>query len=211
MSAVERALRSELERLQVEAEQHRARISESNSRLLALETEIAELQKSLESLHSREDTHDHIIERPLTETNSATTNPFHGLGQPGAVARLLQMEGREMTLSEIMRGLENRGFTIVGRSVDWAVKRAGKLGHIKKIRRGVWVYNQASRSSIEPAEIDHSMRTRAGLMRAKEHGVQLGPPPKITEQHRDLATSMFHDSSDRQSLWRVSANDGAVD
>jgi hypothetical protein len=38
---------------------------------------------------------------------------------------------------------------------------------------------------------DHSATTKAGLALAKERGVRLGPPPKLTEEHRVLAKSLF--------------------
>ena len=37
----------------------------------------------------------------------------------------------------------------------------------------------------------HSATTKAGLALAKERGVRLGPPPKLTEEHRLLAKSLF--------------------
>jgi hypothetical protein len=101
------------------------------------------------------------------------------------------MEGREMTAPEVMRELEIRGFTIVGGSVDWALKRAEKLGHLIRVRRGVWAYNQNSGDTADIPEGDHAMKTRAGLVRAKERGVRLGPPPKLTDEHRLLAKSLF--------------------
>jgi hypothetical protein len=117
------------------------------------------------------------------------------MGQPGAVTLLLKMEGRSMTTVEVTEGLKQQGFEFATkdpvRAVDWALKRAADAGHVIKVDRSLW---KAS-PNADPAALEtnsRSARTIAGLKVAQRRGVRLGTPPKITEEHRVLAVSLFH-------------------
>ena len=131
------------------------------------------------------------------ENSSEADNRFHGKGLSAAATLVVRTERRNMTLAEITRTLVQNGVKFAARkpemSVDWALKRAAESGHVVKVGRGLWsaaFYGAAPQDEL-PERRDHSAITRAGLALAKERGVRLGPPPKLTEEHRLLAISLF--------------------
>jgi hypothetical protein len=183
MSPIDKA-KLERERLRAEAEEHRARVAQ-------IEAELQEIDVFIRGW-------ERFADKSTTETAPALTpdSPFYGKGHPGAATLLLQMEGREMTTTEITRGLQEHGVEFATedpvRAVDWALKRAAEFGHVVKVSRALW----AAAPSADPDASDlqyntRASRTRAGLELARKRGVRLGTPPKITEEHRLLAISLF--------------------
>ena len=103
-----------------------------------------------------------------------------------------------MTIAEITSELEKGGVRFAAKkpemSVDWALRRSAEAGQVERIggtsRPSRWVAIPDPPAPKDPTEI-HSAITRAGLALATERGVRLGPPPKVTEEHRLLAQSLF--------------------
>jgi hypothetical protein len=191
MSRIDKA-KADRERLQAEAEHHRAKLTGILEKLQRVENFIQDW-----GYYGDEESGDEVSQEPLSagaSTGIANDSPFYGMGQPGAVTLLLQMEGRNLTTVEVTSGLQQHGFEFATkdpvRAVDWALKRAAEAGHVIKIDRGLWVASP----NANPAALEtnaRSSRTRAGLEVARRRGVRLGTPPKITEDHRRLAVSLF--------------------
>jgi hypothetical protein len=197
MSRIEKA-KAERQRLQAEAEHHRAQAEHHLARASEKEQKVHEADifirwwEQLGEGESDNGSQKHPSE--ITSSVGSPANPFYGMGQPGAVTLLLQMEGHNMTTDAVTRGLQERGFEFATkdpvRAVEWALKRASEAGHVIKVDRSLW---KAS-PNADPAALEtnsRSARTIAGLKVAQRRGVRLGSPPKITEDHRQLAISLF--------------------
>jgi len=185
MSPVEKA-KSERERLRLEAEEHRARLAQ-------IEAELQDIEVFIKGWERFADTSSGNAPPALTPDS-----PFYGKGFPGAATLLLQMEGRRMTTTEITRGLQERGVEFATadpvRAVDWALKRAAEFGHVVKVAKAIWVASASANPDASDLQFNtRASKTRAGLELARKRGVRLGTPPKITEEHRLLAVSMFEE------------------
>jgi hypothetical protein len=195
MSRLDKA-KAERERLQTEAKSCRARLSE-------IEVEIRDIDvfiRGWERFGSAETETDGDDIKSGKQTNTRIPqglppeSPFYGKGQPGAATLLLQMEGRNMTTAEIAHGLQNHGFSFVTkdpiRALEWALKRAADLGHVVMVDKSLWAA-AANPPDASTLEDNRSSRTLAGLELARQRGVRLGVPPKITEDHHQIAVSLF--------------------
>jgi Homeodomain-like domain len=183
MSPLDKA-KSERERLRIEAEEHRARLAQIEAELQDIDVFIRGWER--------------FADKSAADTAPTLTpdSPFYGKGHPGAATLLLQMEGQEMTTTEITRGLQERGVEFATedpvRAVDWALKRAAEFGHVIKVARALWVAGPSANPDSSDLQLNtRASRTRAGLELARKRGVRLGTPPKITEEHRLLAVSLF--------------------
>src|SRR6266446_10224993 len=196
MSRIEKAT-AERQRLQAEAEHHRAQAEHHLARASEIEQKVHEADIFIrwwEQLGAGESDNKDSQEHPITSNGVSPTSPFYGMGQPGAVTLLLQMERRNMTTAEVTHGLQQHGFEFATkdpvRAVDWALKRAAELGHVIKVDRALWVASPTANPSDLESDA-RSARTRAGLEVARRRGVRLGTRPKITEDHHRLAVSLF--------------------
>src|ERR1700716_4005831 len=103
MSRLDKA-KEERKRLQAEAESHRARLSNIETEILDIDAFIRGCER-FGSDESATDDNDGTKGGNQTHTRIPEglppDSPFYGKGQPGAATLLLQMEGRNMTTSEI--------------------------------------------------------------------------------------------------------------
>ena len=198
MSPIEK-VRSELEEFEAEAARLRARLSELDVEMSERRTVIRHLERIAAAGDQASSQEKDMQLEPTTETpcEAETDDSFRGKGLSAAATLVLQSERRNMRIVEITRILMQNGVKFAARkpemSVDWALKRAAESGHVIKVARGVWaaaVYGSAPHDDL-PKLGKHSATTKAGLALAKERGVRLGPPPKVTEEHRLLAKSLF--------------------
>lgn len=155
-------------------------------------------------------------------------HPLRGRGLPSAAALVLHKERVAMSVAEITKYLILRGFQFAAKkpesSVGWALNRAAEHSLVRKTGTAQWVASFGGPAStamradlmamppecwdvIEPVQIvdnmaddDRSGRTKAGLALAKERGVRLGPPPRLTEEHRVLASRMYEEGKTIQAI-----------
>jgi hypothetical protein len=198
MSRLDKA-KAEREKLQAEAEHHRAQAEHHLARASEKEQKVQEADIFIrwwEQLSEGESDDDGVSRehRSAEFSNGTHPSPFYGMGQPGAVTLFLQMKRGNLTTVEVTQGLQENGFEFATkdpvRAVEWALKRASEAGHVIKVDRSLW---KAS-PNADPAALEtnsRSARTIAGLKVAQRRGVRLGSPPKITEEHRQLAVSLF--------------------
>jgi transposase-like protein len=204
MSAVDKA-RLELEKLQAEAQSLRARLSEIDAEILDVEAFIRGWRRFAQDDEQKdggisppEDKSQRNVDSDQPIEADEINGPFRGQGLPSAITTLLARESRPMTITEITSELAKGGVRFAAKkpemSVDWALRRAAEAGQVERIggtsRPSRWVAVPNPPVPADPSET-HSAITRAGLAFAKERGVRLGPPPKVTEEHRLLAKSMF--------------------
>lgn len=141
----------------------------------------------------------------------AQDNPYRGKGLPSASTLVLQTHGREMHISEITGVLLSNGFKFAAEkpemSVDWALKQAALQGRVKKVGPASWLFlgdGHASNSPISEESTEtnpeRSARTRAGLAFARDRGVNLGRPAKISEKHRLRAISLVEQGKSLQEI-----------
>jgi hypothetical protein len=216
MAAVDKA-RSELEKLQAEAQSLRARLSEIDAEIRDVEAFIRgwtrfalDDEEKDGGISSPEEQPQRNIGSDKTTEVDEIDDPFRGKGLPSAITTLLRRESRPMTISEITSELENGGVRFAAKkpemSVDWALRRSAEAGQVERIggtsRPSKWVAVLDPPSPIDPTEA-HSTVTRAGLALAKERGVRLGPPPKLTEKHRLLAKSLFEQGKTTAEIARA--------
>jgi hypothetical protein len=199
MSPVDK-VRSELEELAAEAARLRARLEEIDTEIserhsfIRIWERVAATAGDAAPPESDPQPQTSLPATPSTPTTAGDS--LHGKGLSAAAALILRRERRNMRLAEITRALIQHGVKFAARkpemSVDWALKRAAETGHAVKVARGLW--SAAPCDGLPQDGLpkgDHSAQTRAGLALAKERGVRLGPPGKITEEHRQLAVSLF--------------------
>jgi hypothetical protein len=206
MSAFDKA-RLELEKLQAEADSHRARLLEIDAEIRDVEAFIRGWTRFAKDDEREDDgSITGVIDQlsPVTDSDKSggsgdeVGSSFHGQGLPAAIVLLLRREGRALTIAEITRGLENGGVRFAAKkpemSVDWALRRSAEAGQVERIggssRPAKWVAVSDPPAIKNPTEV-HSAITRAGLALAKERGVRLGPPPKLTEEHRLFAIKLI--------------------
>src|SRR5947208_2706116 len=113
ISAVDKA-RLELERLQAEAESHRARLSEIEAEIRDIEAFIRGWSRFAKDADDSKDDDVGIAGadnevQPTTDTDESAESAnvgsaFHGKGLPSAVTLLLRREARAMTIAEITQG-----------------------------------------------------------------------------------------------------------
>jgi hypothetical protein len=206
MSRLDKA-KEERERLQAEAEHCRVRLSEIEAEIRDIDVFIrgwerfgsAESAGDEDNIDSGEQSSPHIPE------SLQPSSPFYGKGQSGAATVLLRMEGRNMTTSEIANGLQEHGFSFVTkdpiRALEWALKRAADLGYVIKVEKSLWAASP-NPPDLSNLKENRSSRTLAGLELARQRGVRLGVPPKITDDHRQLAASLFEQGETIEEIAR---------
>lgn len=210
MSAIEKA-RTAREALSGSANAVRAdieRLTKSLKHILEEMEEYDSFIRMWEKLDSTSTGEAHLQPRPEAITKVApavlsASNPYFGKGLPGAATLVLRREKRAMHVSDITEVLVKNGFQFAAKkpamSVDWALKQAALKGAVAKVGPSKWL--AVADDTQQEAEATHIMedgpdpersaRTQAGLSFARDRGVRLGRPEKITDDHRARAIAML--------------------
>ena len=186
--------------------------TEADQRIAEIETEIADIEAYLLASDRLTRTIEKVHERlgVLPANNSplsgvAQDSPLYGKGIPGASVWVLSQQNGPMHTSAITQELQARGFRFAAKnpdlSVDWALKQMVQAGKVEKVGTATWALvpnadgDNEIQSQMPKAELDRSAITTAGLLLAKERGVQLGRPSKLTTDQRETVMKMVKQGS----------------
>lgn len=180
--------------------------AEADQRVAEIETEIADIEAYLLASDRLTRTMEKVHERlGVLPAKVAQDSPLYGKGIPGASVWVLSQENRPMHTSEITQELQARGFRFAAKnpdlSVDWALKQMAQAGKVEKVGTATWALmpiadgDNEVQSQMPEAGLDRSAITTAGLLLAKERGVRLGRPSKLTDDQRQTVLKMVEQGS----------------
>ncbi len=132
-------------------------------------------------------------------------NAFRGKGIPAGAMAMLDMFDRPMSEDELVGGLRAGGVVFVSeRPVNGfrfaLLKKKKETGAVVDLSGKRWALRHWSDNPPprDPAglvptrdPVDHVAKSREGLLAAKERGVRLGSPPKVTAEDFQRMTEML--------------------
>jgi hypothetical protein len=130
---------------------------------------------------------------------------FRHKSYTSAACLALEIEGRAMSCPDITKRLIEAGIDFVAkdpeRSVYSSLVAAERSGRVRRAVRGLWEIVPPDERGVGDMQAKHinpielSEKTRLGLSRAKERGVQLGVREKMTDAQHTLAVQMISEGN----------------